>query len=103
MPCSRHFRAAALAAAGLSALDDPWCPPEGVGVLASTDRHCTCVCVHAVAGAAAGGSKEEWSGSHPWKPWDRDKDLNVPSSKPKTAADLMKAAGSLSNRFSSGR
>lgn len=53
--------------------------------------------------AAAAGSKEEWASSHPWKPWDRDKDLNASASKPKGAADLLKAAGSLSNRFSSGR
>lgn len=53
--------------------------------------------------AGPGGSKEEWAGAHPWKPWDRDKDMNVPASRPKAAADLLKAAGSLSNRFSSGR
>lgn len=47
----------------------------------------------------AGGGKEEWAGAHPWKPWDRDKDLNVPASKPKGAADLLKAAGSLASRF----
>jgi hypothetical protein len=47
----------------------------------------------------AGGSKEDWAGAHPWKPWDRDKDLNVPVSKPKGAQDLLKAAGSLASRF----
>lgn len=48
---------------------------------------------------ACAGGKEEWAGSHPWAPWDRDKDLNVPASKPRGAADLLKAAGSLASRF----
>lgn len=45
----------------------------------------------------------DWSGKHPWRPWDRDKDLEVQVQRPKAAADLLKAAGNLSSRFSSGR
>lgn len=55
-----------------------------------------------LSGPAAAGSKDDWGGM-PWKPWDREKDLNAPASKPRGASDLLKAAGSLSNRFSSGR
>jgi hypothetical protein len=54
---------------------------------------------HSLSLLAWAGGKEEWAGAHPWQPWDRDKDLNVPMSKPKGAADLLKAAGSLASRF----
>jgi hypothetical protein len=64
----------------------------------------TCIpAVPAVLSAGAAAAKQDWEGAHPWKPWDRDKDLNAPASKPKGTSDLLKAAGSLSNRFSSGR
>ncbi|KAF6266611.1 hypothetical protein COO60DRAFT_1456472 [Scenedesmus sp. NREL 46B-D3] len=46
--------------------------------------------------------KEAWQGKHPWQPWDRDKDLEVQMQRPKAAGDLLKAAGNLSSRFSSG-
>jgi len=42
--------------------------------------------------------KEEWEGQHPWKPWDREKDLVI-GAKPKTAKDLNLARGTLGDRF----
>lgn len=50
-----------------------------------------------------GQDAADWSGKHPWKPWDRDTDLEVQMQRPKAAADLLKAAGNLSSRFSSGK
>lgn len=44
--------------------------------------------------------KEEWQGNHPWKPWDREKDLTAGRQKVKLdAADMSKG---LTSRFSSG-
>uniref|UniRef100_A0A7S0N3K3 J domain-containing protein n=1 Tax=Pyramimonas obovata TaxID=1411642 RepID=A0A7S0N3K3_9CHLO len=43
--------------------------------------------------------KEDWEGNHPWKPWDREKDLVI-KPKAKTANDLTKMGGSLGSRFS---
>jgi len=45
---------------------------------------------------------EGWVGKHPWRPFDRDKDLEVQMQRPKGAADLLKAAGAPSSRFSGG-
>ncbi|XP_019160234.1 PREDICTED: GPALPP motifs-containing protein 1-like [Ipomoea nil] len=54
-----------------------------------------------------GGSKskkkakqEEWEGNHPWKPWDREKDLKVRRQSVKLDAQNMSKG--LSSRFSSG-
>lgn len=44
--------------------------------------------------------KEEWAGQHPWKPWDREKDLVAGRQNIKFDADNM--AQGLSSRFSSG-
>lgn len=52
--------------------------------------------------AADAPEAESWQGKHPWQPWDRDKDLEVQLTRPKAAGDLLKAAGNLSSRFSSG-
>ncbi|CAN1159528.1 GPALPP motifs-containing protein 1 [Linum perenne] len=43
--------------------------------------------------------KEEWSGQHPWKPWDRDKDLSAGRQNVKLDADNM--GQGLTSRFSS--
>ncbi len=41
----------------------------------------------------------EWEGKHPWRPFDRDRDLQQA---PKNSAhDVIKKAGNLSSRFSS--
>lgn len=58
-----------------------------------------------LAGLPAGPSAKvaDWADKHPWQPWDRDKDLSVPVSKPKGTAELLKSAGALSSRFASGR
>ncbi|KAL0440499.1 UNVERIFIED_CONTAM: hypothetical protein Slati_2532900 [Sesamum latifolium] len=45
-------------------------------------------------------AKEEWEGNHPWKPWDREKDLTARRQNVKLDADNM--ARGLSSRFSSG-
>ncbi|PKA61496.1 hypothetical protein AXF42_Ash014413 [Apostasia shenzhenica] len=44
--------------------------------------------------------KEEWEGSHPWKPWDREKDLTAGRQKVNFDAESM--AQGLSSRFSAG-
>jgi hypothetical protein len=43
-----------------------------------------------------------WVGKHPWKPFDREKDMGPTLSAPKTAKELLKTAGELSSRFSGG-
>ncbi|KAL0920121.1 hypothetical protein M5K25_009232 [Dendrobium thyrsiflorum] len=44
--------------------------------------------------------KEEWEGMHPWKPWDREKDLSA--GRKKVNLDSESMAQGLSSRFSSG-
>ncbi|PIN10897.1 hypothetical protein CDL12_16499 [Handroanthus impetiginosus] len=44
--------------------------------------------------------KEEWEGKHPWKPWDREKDLTAGRQNVKFDTENM--AEGLSSRFSSG-
>ncbi|XP_027158436.1 uncharacterized protein LOC113760061 [Coffea eugenioides] len=44
--------------------------------------------------------KEEWEGKHPWRPWDREKDLTAGRQSVKLDAENM--AQGLSSRFSSG-
>ncbi|KAI7738321.1 hypothetical protein M8C21_033436 [Ambrosia artemisiifolia] len=44
--------------------------------------------------------KEEWEGQHPWKPWDREKDLTAGRQNVKLDAENM--AQGLTSRFSSG-
>ncbi|XP_077248782.1 DNAJ heat shock N-terminal domain-containing protein [Tasmannia lanceolata] len=44
--------------------------------------------------------KEEWVGQHPWKPWDRDKDLTA--GRQKVNLDSKGMVEGLSSRFSSG-
>ena len=39
-----------------------------------------------------------WKGKHPWRPFDREKDMNI-GPKPVTQQDLLKKAGSLTGRF----
>ncbi|WOG97231.1 hypothetical protein DCAR_0416571 [Daucus carota subsp. sativus] len=45
-------------------------------------------------------SKDEWQGQHPWKPWDREKDLTAGRQNVKLDAENMSQG--LSSRFSSG-
>ncbi|WVZ70458.1 hypothetical protein U9M48_019127 [Paspalum notatum var. saurae] len=44
--------------------------------------------------------KEEWEGNHPWKPWDREKDLSA--GRQKVALDPESMSQGLSSRFASG-
>lgn len=44
--------------------------------------------------------KEDWVGQHPWKPWDREKDLTAGRQNVKLDSDGM--AQGLTSRFSSG-
>lgn len=44
--------------------------------------------------------KQEWEGEHPWKPWDREKDLTAGRQNVKLDAENM--AQGLTSRFSSG-
>ena len=49
--------------------------------------------------ASEGGPKEgAWEGKHPWRPFDREKDLNI-AARPVSQEDLLKKAGSLTGRF----
>ncbi|RAL38767.1 hypothetical protein DM860_013448 [Cuscuta australis] len=45
------------------------------------------------------GEKEEWEGKHPWRPWDREKDLTAGRQSVKLDAENM--AQGLTSRFSS--
>ncbi|KAL6987424.1 hypothetical protein U1Q18_013174 [Sarracenia purpurea var. burkii] len=45
-------------------------------------------------------SKEEWEGQHPWKPWDREKDLT--SGRKTVKIDAENMSQGLASRFSSG-
>lgn len=53
--------------------------------------------------ASGGDADDDWSAKHPWRPWDRDRDLEVQLTRPRAAAELLKAAGNLSSRFSGGK
>ncbi|RWW17223.1 hypothetical protein GW17_00018859 [Ensete ventricosum] len=44
--------------------------------------------------------KEEWEGMHPWKPWDREKDLTAGRKKVNFDSENMQQG--LASRFSSG-
>ncbi|KAL6884541.1 hypothetical protein ACP4OV_010477 [Aristida adscensionis] len=44
--------------------------------------------------------KEEWEGNHPWKPWDREKDLSA--GRQKVSLDPENMSQGLSSRFASG-
>ena len=52
------------------------------------------------AGAGAPGSKPAWEGAHPWRPFDREKDMQ--GTQKLSSADVMKKAGSLTGRFAAG-
>jgi Protein of unknown function (DUF3752) len=44
--------------------------------------------------------KEEWAGNHPWKPWDREKDLTA--GRKNVNLDAKSMSQGLSSRFSGG-
>ena len=48
-----------------------------------------------------GKKKEDWEGHHPWRPWDREKDLDIRASKPKAKESILndQIMGTLSDRF----
>lgn len=50
------------------------------------------------SGAGAGGEDASWVGAHPWRPFDREKDLNI-GPKPVSKEDILKRAGTLGSRF----
>lgn len=52
----------------------------------------------AVEGKSVADRQGEWEGKHPWRPFDREKDLNI-ASKPANKDELLKKAGSLTGRF----
>jgi hypothetical protein len=49
-------------------------------------------------GRKTGEDSSEWEGSHPWRPFDREKDLKV-SVKPRNQDEFVKQMGSLAGRF----
>lgn len=50
------------------------------------------------AAAGVGGEDASWVGSHPWRPFDREKDLNI-GPKPVSKEAILKSAGTLGSRF----
>ncbi|KAA6418637.1 MAG: hypothetical protein FRX49_11462 [Trebouxia sp. A1-2] len=52
----------------------------------------------AVEGKSVADRQGEWEDKHPWRPFDREKDLNI-ASKPANKDELLKQAGSLTGRF----
>ena len=47
--------------------------------------------------------KAEWEGKHPWKPWDREKDLEVRLGKSQKDILNDKIMGKISDRFGGGK
>ena len=45
--------------------------------------------------------KADWEGQHPWRPWDREKDLDIRQVNPKGKESVLKdqIMGSLGDRF----
>lgn len=52
------------------------------------------------AAGAGGDADDSWKGVHPWRPFDRDKDL-IAGPRLGDKDQLMKAAGNLTSRFGS--
>jgi len=50
----------------------------------------------------AGDDQGEWEGSHPWRPFDREKDMQA-SVKPRNQEEFVKQMGSLAGRFGGGK
>jgi hypothetical protein len=48
--------------------------------------------------------KAEWEGAHPWKPWNRETDLDIRAAKPKGVESMLKNQhmGELGSRFGGG-
>ena len=46
-------------------------------------------------------AKKDWEGAHPWRPWDRDKDLDVRRANPKGKESILnnQHMGTLASRF----
>ena len=51
--------------------------------------------------ATAAQEDMSWVGQHPWRPFDRERDLGI-APKPVGKEELLKSAGSLSGRFGGG-
>ena len=47
--------------------------------------------------------KADWEGKHPWRPWNRETDLTVRTTKTKEQTLNDKIMGSISDRFGGGR
>ena len=47
----------------------------------------------------------EWQGSHPWRPWDREKDLDIRAANPKGKESVLnnQHMGTLGDRFGGGK
>ena len=54
---------------------------------------------------AAKKGKADWEGQHPWKPWNRDTDLDVRKANPKGKESILnnQHMGKLGDRFGGGR
>lgn len=64
--------------------------------------------MHAEAQAASKKAKKEkaeWEGQHPWKPWNRETDLDIRGVNPKGKESILnnQHMGTLKDRFGGGR
>ena len=52
-----------------------------------------------------GKAKAEWEGAHPWRPWNRETDLDVRAANPKGKESILnnQHMGKLGDRFGGGR
>ena len=99
----------------------PWRPPNGQSNIrggggdggsssgggGEAKRPKSLVEIHAEAAAAAkkkesgGAAKAEWQGAHPWRPWNRETDLDVRRVDPKGQEKIVKhdILGTIGDRF----
>ena len=52
----------------------------------------------AAANQTAAADEEDWEGKHPWRPFDREKDLGG-QSRPTNKEEMLRKTGGLSARF----
>ena len=82
-------------------------PAVGACTWASGSQVCTGhIGIFTAKEAKKGGAKKAgWEGKHPWRPWNRETDLDVRAANPKGKESITKHAimGTLGDRFGGGR
>ena len=71
---------------------------ENSSVQVYTIERLTCVQEKKRVKKETGKSATEWEGSHPWRPFDREKDLEV-TTRPRNQKEFLFQMGDLSGRF----